>query len=109
MGPQINIIGSFFPSWMLCALIALIWDDVDLERKIVSISKSRYMSADSAPKTQNPFCNSIIEPLPDGGWRRTKRRYCCDRCKTDGYVLRRAKAMIAEVGIVEFNAILERF
>ena len=38
-----------------------------------------------------------------------KRRYCCDRCKTDGYVLRRAKAMIAEVGIVEFNAILERF
>jgi hypothetical protein len=23
MGPQINIIGSFFPSWMLCALIGI--------------------------------------------------------------------------------------
>jgi hypothetical protein len=36
-------------------------------------------------------------------------RYCCDRCRTDGYVLRRAKAMIAEVGIIEFNEMLERF
>jgi hypothetical protein len=34
-------------------------------------------------------------------------RYCCDRCRMDGYVLRRAKAMIDEVGIVEFNAILD--
>jgi len=24
MGPQINLIGSFFPSWMLCALIGII-------------------------------------------------------------------------------------
>jgi hypothetical protein len=24
MRPQINIIGSFFPSWMLCALIGII-------------------------------------------------------------------------------------
>jgi hypothetical protein len=24
MGPQINIIGSFFPSWMLCALIGIV-------------------------------------------------------------------------------------
>ena len=23
MGPQINIIGSFFPSWMLCALFGI--------------------------------------------------------------------------------------
>ena len=23
MGPRINIIGSFFPSWMLCALIGI--------------------------------------------------------------------------------------
>jgi hypothetical protein len=23
MGPQINIIGSFFPSWMLCALLGI--------------------------------------------------------------------------------------
>ena len=24
MGPQVNIIGSFFPSWMLCALIGIV-------------------------------------------------------------------------------------
>jgi YtcA family len=24
MGPQINIIGSFFPSWMLCALVGIL-------------------------------------------------------------------------------------
>ena len=24
MGPQINIIGSFFPSWMLCLLIGIV-------------------------------------------------------------------------------------
>jgi hypothetical protein len=24
MGPQINIIGSFFPSWMLCALMGIV-------------------------------------------------------------------------------------
>ncbi len=24
MGPQINLIGSFFPSWMLCALIGIV-------------------------------------------------------------------------------------
>ena len=23
MGPKINIVGSFFPSWMLCALIGI--------------------------------------------------------------------------------------
>jgi len=24
MGPQINVIGSFFPSWMLCAAIGVV-------------------------------------------------------------------------------------
>ena len=24
MGPYINVIGSFFPSWMLCALIGIV-------------------------------------------------------------------------------------
>jgi hypothetical protein len=24
MGPQINVIGSFFPSWMLCALVGIV-------------------------------------------------------------------------------------
>jgi hypothetical protein len=33
---------------------------------------------------------------------------CSDRCRMDRYVLRRAKAMLDEVGIAEFNAILQR-
>ena len=24
MGPQINVVGSFFPSWMLCAAIGIV-------------------------------------------------------------------------------------
>jgi hypothetical protein len=33
---------------------------------------------------------------------------CSDRCRMDRYVLRRARAMLEEVGIVELNAILQR-
>jgi hypothetical protein len=33
---------------------------------------------------------------------------CSDLCRMDHYVLRRARAMLDEVGIVEFNAILQR-
>ena len=36
------------------------------------------------------------------------KKFCCDRCRMDGYVLRRATAMVGEVGIVEFNAILQK-
>jgi hypothetical protein len=36
------------------------------------------------------------------------KKFCCDRCRMDGYVLRRAKAMLDEVGIVELNAILQK-
>jgi hypothetical protein len=34
--------------------------------------------------------------------------FCCDRCRMEGYVLRRAKAMVDEIGIVEFNAIFAK-
>ena len=54
----------------------------------------------------NPFCNAPMGAVSPQG---KHGRYCGDRCRTDGYVLRRAKAMIAEVGIIEFNEILERF
>jgi hypothetical protein len=63
-------------------------------------------SSGHSGKCQNPFCKTVIEPLPDGEWRRTERRYCSNRCKMDGYVLRRAKEMIGEVGIIEFNNLL---
>ena len=54
----------------------------------------------------NPFCKGVVEIKSPKG---KHGRYCSDRCRMDGYVIRRAKAMLAEVGIVEFNRILEDF
>lgn len=34
-------------------------------------------------------------------------KFCCDRCSLDGYVLHHSKAMLDEVGLVAFNAILQ--
>jgi hypothetical protein len=50
----------------------------------------------------NPFCKRDMKA-------RSGKKVCCDRCRLDAYVLRRPKAMIAEVGIIEFNEMLERF
>lgn len=51
----------------------------------------------------NPFCNgAMVVKSPRG----KHGRYCSDRRLMDSYVLRRAKAMLAEVGIVELNRIL---
>ena len=48
-----------------------------------------------------------LRPLPDG-WRMTKRRYCSNRCKLDGYALRRAKALLNRVGIISFHVLLDQ-
>jgi hypothetical protein len=58
---------------------------------------------DSSERCSNPFCHGHAPMGAKHG-----KRFCCDRCRMDGYVLRRAKAMLAEVGIVEFNRILNR-
>ena len=69
--------------------------------------KSLTTSSGQFDACQNPFCKSVIEPLPDG-WRRTKRRYCSNRCKLDGYALRRAEALLNRVGIVRFHDLLDQ-
>jgi hypothetical protein len=48
----------------------------------------------------NPFCKGDMTA-------RRGKKYCSDRYRLDGYVLRRAKAMIHEVGIIEFNSRLQ--
>ena len=48
----------------------------------------------------NPFCKAPMDA-------RHGKRFCSDRCRMDGYVLRCARAMLDEVGDVEFNAILK--
>jgi hypothetical protein len=57
-------------------------------------------------KCASPFCDSIIAPLPDG-WRRTARRYCSNRCRFDGYALRRAKALLDKVGVLRFHTLMD--
>ena len=71
------------------------------------VVQSLTTSSGHSGKCGNPFCNSIIEPLPEG-YRRTARRYCSNRCKIDGYALRRAKALLNKVGITRFHELLDR-
>ncbi len=49
----------------------------------------------------NPFCEMPMIPGPG-------KYFCSDRCRFDIYTLKRARAWRDEVGIVEFNEILER-
>jgi hypothetical protein len=54
-------------------------------------------------RCSNPFCDA---PMAAKNKHVPVKLFCCDRCRMDGYV-RRPKAMVDEVGIVEFNAILQ--
>ncbi len=48
----------------------------------------------------NPFCN-VTTTAKSG------KRFCSDRCRMDGYVLRRAKALLDKVGILRFHTLLD--
>jgi hypothetical protein len=55
-------------------------------------------------RCSTPFCHA---PMAAKNKHAPVKLSCCDRCRMDGYVLRRAKAMVDEIGVVEFNAILQ--
>ena len=53
----------------------------------------------------NPFCDggvTIRSPRGKHG------RYCSDHCRMDGYALRRAKALLNQVGVIEFHRLLDQ-
>jgi hypothetical protein len=56
-------------------------------------------------RCSNPFCDA---PMAAKNKHAPVKLACSDRCRMDRYVLRRAKAMVDDVGIVEFNAILQK-
>ena len=58
-------------------------------------------SCDASQRCANPFCKGAGVVVKSA--RGKHGRYCCDLCRMDGYVLRRAQAMLNEVGTVEFN------
>lgn len=58
----------------------------------------------ASERCQNPFCD---HPMKAKAKNAPIKLYYSSPCKMDGYVLRRAKQMLNEVGIVELNRILE--
>ncbi len=43
----------------------------------------------------NPVCGKPVEPISEGAWRRTPRRFCSDRCKNETSVIKRAARLLA--------------
>jgi hypothetical protein len=69
---------------------------------ISPVSEPLTANLDSSERcTNRPFCKSPVISRPG-------KKYCSDRCRLDGHILRRAREMVDEIGIVEFNAILQR-
>ena len=56
-------------------------------------------------RCSNPFCDASMAAKNKHA---SVKLACSDRCRMDRYVLRRARAMLDEVGIVELSAILLR-
>jgi hypothetical protein len=52
----------------------------------------------------NLFCVINVEIKSPRG---KHGRYCCARCRFDGYALRRAKALLDKVGVVRFHVLLD--
>ncbi len=48
----------------------------------------------------NPFCKTPTEA-------KSGKRFCSDRCRMDGYALRRVNALLDRVGVIEFHRILD--
>src|ERR1051325_4784517 len=65
-------------------------------------------SSGHSQRCANPFCNTVIEPMIHGRWRRTKRRFCSDSCKYDYHAAKRTKALLNRVGIAEFHELIRQ-
>jgi hypothetical protein len=54
----------------------------------------------SSEPCANPFCRLSTDS-------KLGKKFCSSRCRMDDYVLRRARAMLVEIGAIKFNAILK--
>ena len=63
-------------------------------------------SSGHSQRCGNLFCNTGIEPLNHGRWRRTRRRFCSDTCKYDYHALKRVRGLLNRVGMAEFQRLL---
>lgn len=49
----------------------------------------------------SPICDRAVVPNGRG------KKFCSDRCRLDGYVIRRAKTMIVQLGVSRFTDLLK--
>lgn len=69
------------------------------DNALASLETALTQSNEHSRACANPFCNTPMGAISPQG---KHGRYCCARCRLDGYVLRRAEAMMNEVGVIEF-------
>jgi hypothetical protein len=63
---------------------------------------SEALTLNGGPSCASPFCEGTARQIRKHG------RYCSDRCRMDGYVLRRARMLMDQVGIIEFSRLLDQ-
>lgn len=81
-----------------------------LLQEVAGNSRLRLAAANSG-ECHNPICRRRIEPLPGSTdqktWRRTERKYCCDKCRQSGWILARAAKILFQLEPAEWFAILD--
>jgi len=60
----------------------------------VARNSSLPLGAGANETCANPVCQGPIPELPSKVWRRTPRRFCSKRCKTEGWILARAAKIL---------------
>jgi hypothetical protein len=58
---------------------------------------------------QSPLCESRFEPLAEGDWRRTPRKFCSDGCKQQASLIRRVAALLEPLGKEKAWKVLSTF
>jgi hypothetical protein len=74
--------------------MARIEDDTHLNDPLTSLSGTN---------CANPFCQNLLPARAKYG---PAKRYCCQQCRLDGYVIRRASEMMTQAGVPRFFQIL---
>src|SRR5437879_12283397 len=83
---------------------------ITTKRKTGAMVLPSMTSFDSEPLTAeqsgfkpcaNPFCNAPTTA-------KSGKKFCSDRCRMDGYVLRRARVLLNRVSILECHLLLDR-
>ncbi|MGE5306147.1 MAG: hypothetical protein ACM3TN_22805 [Alphaproteobacteria bacterium] len=76
---------------------------MDAQQRIVEYQNVMDVETPSLERCTNRFCDSTAKRSPRGKC----GRFCFNRCRMDAYMLRRAKDLLAMVGIVRFHQLMD--